>query len=127
MTLISHRPFKFTCYFLSGLKNFKTKASDFDWQCLYVEAYHPTKDRTFTKVLTENDLNSIAATIRQTVQMQHGNDDLNADSLFSARMSNRELARLAQDLLLFDTKEETIQISLSTLKQRLQERREIEQ
>jgi hypothetical protein len=103
-----------------------TTKSEFDWQCLYIEAYHPTKDRTFTKVLTENDLNSIAATIRQTVQMQQG-EDLNAESIFNSDMSNRELARLAQDLLLFDTKDETINISLSTLKHRIQERTEIEQ
>ena len=31
-TLISHRAFKFTCYFLSGLKNFRAKSSKlFDW------------------------------------------------------------------------------------------------
>jgi hypothetical protein len=36
--------------------------------------------------------------------------------MFSPKMTNQELARLAQDLLLFDTKDETIKISLSTLK-----------
>jgi hypothetical protein len=76
-TLISHRAFKYTCFFLSGLKNFRPKSqSIFDWQCMYVEVYEGSKDRKFIKVLTEHDLTSIVETIKQTLEMENDNNEV---------------------------------------------------
>jgi len=71
VTLITHRPFKFTCYFLTGLKNFKPRAHKlFDWQALYLEAYQPSRDRKFIRILTEQDLISISDTLQQTMEFE---------------------------------------------------------
>lgn len=55
--MIGARPFKVACYFLPSLVHVTPKLRDkFDFDCIFVQAFNVSLDKTFEIVLTEHDI-----------------------------------------------------------------------
>eukprot|EP00347_Sterkiella_histriomuscorum_P009856 403339614 len=133
VSIINRKVFKITAYFLSNLKNLKlaqaqnSSKKSFDWQVVYIDCYQRLLAKSHILIVTEKDLIDIYESLKSQLNSKSQEEEqllqiYQENELFSQKFKKERLIEFILDCLVFDENKQSIQVSITHLKSRLEDR-----
>ncbi|CDW86114.1 UNKNOWN [Stylonychia lemnae] len=134
VSIINRKVFKVTSYFVINLKNLKIQQQPkkaFDWQLIYIDAYQRQTAKSFIIIITEKDIQEIFNRLKNVLnkngEQQRLLEIYNENEIFSGKVKKDMILDLVLDTIVLNEIKGQLQISITHLISRLEDRLRLRQ